>query len=251
MSNILSINFQSLTPSHSHTRVTTRVDNLFVQSVYVHLGTDKHGLNKYHTLRGTNDVEGFHKHIRTNFASLNASPILADCLLADFWHRYNTEMGAINAEGKKYLGHYDPWLDHQKYELQAKFKWKKNPKLGQLFNESDPLSFMKTHEQFGIAHIPDILWIKCNFDGQVVHDPRTTSGEQLSITRIYPVKLHLASLRGKRTNIWQLLKEQNLLLSPYIQQKNFNYSIPLYSVCKSGSVRFFAPKTGNHGPQLV
>ena len=30
-------------------------------------------------------------------------------------------------------------------------------------------------------------------------------------------------------NIWQLLKEQNLLLSPCIQHKNFNYSIPLYS----------------------
>jgi len=52
-------------------------------------------------------------------------------------------MGAINAEGKKYLGHY---LDHQKSELQAKIKWKKNPNLGQLFNESDPFSFMQTHE---------------------------------------------------------------------------------------------------------
>jgi len=114
-------------------------------------------------------------------------------------------MGAINGEGKKYLGHYDPWLDHQKSELQAKIKWKKHPKLGQLFNESDPLSFVQTHEQFGITRIPDILRIKCNFDGQVVHDPRTTSEEQISITSIYPVKLHLASLRGKRTNIYEYL----------------------------------------------
>jgi hypothetical protein len=109
-------------------------------------------------------------------------------------------MEAINGEGKKYLGHYDPWLDHQKSELQAKIKWKKHPKLGQLFNESNPLSFLQTHEKFGI-----ILRIKCNFDGQVVHDPRTTSEEQSSITSIYPVKLHLGSLKGKRTNIYEYL----------------------------------------------
>ena len=29
-------------------------------------------------------------------------------------------------------------------------------------------------------------------------------------------------------NIWQLLKEQNLLLSSWIQHNNFNYLIPLY-----------------------
>ena len=71
---------------------------------------------------------------------------------------------------------------------------------GQLFNESDPLSFAQTHEQFGIMCIPDILWIKCNFYGQLVHDPRTTSEH---IARIYSVKLHLASLRGKRTSIYE------------------------------------------------
>ena len=37
MSNILAISVQSLTPSHSHTRVTTRVDNLFVESVQIYL----------------------------------------------------------------------------------------------------------------------------------------------------------------------------------------------------------------------
>ena len=90
-------------------------------------------------------------------------------------------------------------------KLQRKIKWKKHLKLGQLVNDSDPLSFAKTHEQFGIMCIPDVLWINCNFEGQVVHDTRTTSEEWLSITSIYPVKLHLASLRGKRTNIYEYL----------------------------------------------
>ena len=41
------------------------------------------------------------------------------------------------------------------------------------WQETNPPSFAKTHEQFGITHIPDVLQIKCNFNGQV-HDPRTT-----------------------------------------------------------------------------
>ena len=86
----------------------------------------------------------------------------------------------------------------------SKIKCKKHPKLWvgfrQLFNESDPLNFAQTHEKFGIMCIPDVLPIKCNFYGQLVHDPRTTSED---ITRIYPVKLHPASLRGKRTSIYE------------------------------------------------
>ena len=35
------------------------------------------------------------------------------------------------------------------------------------------LALQKTHEQFGMTHIPDVLQIKCNFNGQF-HDPRTT-----------------------------------------------------------------------------
>ena len=43
----------------------------------------------------------------------------------------------------------------------AAFQWIKSSKLA------------KTHEQFGSTHIPDVLQIKCNFNGQL-HDPRTT-----------------------------------------------------------------------------
>jgi hypothetical protein len=40
--------------------------------------------------------------------------------------------------------------------LEKVLEWKKHPNLGQLFNESNPLSFVQTH-QFGITYIPDIL----------------------------------------------------------------------------------------------
>jgi hypothetical protein len=41
--------------------------------------------------------------------------------------------------------------------LEKMLEWKKHPKFGQLFNESNPLSFVPIHEQFGITYIPDIL----------------------------------------------------------------------------------------------
>jgi len=73
-------------------------------SLYVYMSRDKNGLNRYHTLRGTNDAESsIHKQIHQNFSALNASPILADCVMADWHHQYNTEIGSLNQEGKRYM----------------------------------------------------------------------------------------------------------------------------------------------------
>ena len=91
---------------------------------------------------------------------------------------------------------------HKVPDCKQKSNGRNNSSFGELFHESDPLSFAQTHEQFCIMCIPDMLVIsiKHNFYGQLVHDPRTTSED---ITRIYPVKLHPASLRGKRTSIYE------------------------------------------------
>jgi hypothetical protein len=79
---------------------------------------DKNGLPIYHCIRGTNSVEGsVHNPIRWKFASLNASPELADALVADFWHRHNYDTGSMHKLGKQYLGHYDPWIDHDILQL--------------------------------------------------------------------------------------------------------------------------------------
>ena len=155
---------------------------------------DKNGLNRYHTLRGTNDAEGsIHKQICWNFSALNASPILADCVMADWHHQYNTEIGSLNQEGKRYMAHHNPWLDHLKSVLCEGILWKQQPKLKQTFSEIDPLSFQQTHEQFGILWVPDTLRIKYNFDGQAVEDPRTVSQNALNLSSVYPMRLHLSN----------------------------------------------------------
>ena len=97
-------------------------------SVYIKEGMDKDGLQLYHCICGTNSVEGaIHNPIRRSFASLNASPELADALIADFRHRHNTDAGSFHKAGVRYEGHYDPWLDHEISKLRADISWTVTP----------------------------------------------------------------------------------------------------------------------------
>jgi hypothetical protein len=81
--------------------------------LYTLKGRDKNGLPIYHCIRGTNSVKGsVHNPIRRKFAFLNASPELADALIADFRHRHNYDTGSMHRLEKKYLGHYDSWINH-------------------------------------------------------------------------------------------------------------------------------------------
>jgi hypothetical protein len=51
---------------------------------------DQDGLSIYHTIRGTNSVEGgVHMAVRRVFGSLQASPELAECLLLNWTLRRN------------------------------------------------------------------------------------------------------------------------------------------------------------------
>lgn len=113
-------------------------------------------------------------------------------------------MDAVHKQGKEeYRGHHDPWLDHEKTILRSEIAWTKELRPIRTFNDSDPLSFTQTKEQFGITQIPDVLRIQCNFDGLPILDPQTTTEE--SLTHVYPLKLHRAALSGKQSNIYEYL----------------------------------------------
>lgn len=135
-------------------------------SVYIKEGVDKDGLQIYHCICGTNSVEGaIHNPIKRNFASLNASPELADALIADFRHRHNTDMGLLHKHGVQYEGHYDPWLDHEISKLRADILWTSSPKISpsRLVQDTDPLDFEFTKEKFGITAIPPLTRIANEF----------------------------------------------------------------------------------------
>ncbi|KAJ7828090.1 hypothetical protein B0H13DRAFT_2373399 [Mycena leptocephala] len=80
-------------------------------AVYYLIGRDKNGLNLYRTIRGTNSVEGgVHKQIRRIFGSLNASLVLTEAILGNWFHRRNRRIGHYNRTGTHWNNHFDIWL---------------------------------------------------------------------------------------------------------------------------------------------
>ena len=136
-------------------------------SVYHLAGVDKYGLNLYHSIRGTNSVkELVHNPICQNFSSMNASPELADALIADFQHHHNVNCGSIHEHHVKYTGHYDPWLDHDICKLREDIAWSSQHANQHTIIDTDPLDFAPTSEQFGITKIPPETKLLCNFQDQ-------------------------------------------------------------------------------------
>ena len=168
-------------------------------SVYIKEEMDKDGLQIYHCIRGTNSVEGaIHNPIRQSFASLNASPELADALIADFRHRHNTDAGSFHKAGVRYEGHYDPWLDHEISKLQADISWTATPIISpsRLLQDTDPLDFAPTRERFGIASIPPITRIANEFFAH------SNTGPQIDFSSN---KIWLSKLTGKRKDNYTFL----------------------------------------------
>lgn len=188
-------------------------------SVYIKEGVDKDGLPLYHCIRGTNSVEGaIHNPIRRNFASLNASPELADALIADFRHRHNTDMGSLHKSGIQYGGHYDPWLDHEISKLQADIVWTVCPIISpsRLLQDTDPLNFEPTKERFGITAIPPLTRIANEFFAY------SNINQEIDFSSN---QLWLSKLTGKRKNIYAFLamaQQTKYAVTPLHTEDEFN-----------------------------
>ncbi|CAB1103500.1 unnamed protein product [Ectocarpus sp. CCAP 1310/34] len=80
-------------------------------AMYFAIGKNKHGLTDYRCVRGTNDVEGYHRYLRTLLASYCASPSLAQSVLLEFNYRWNLRMMIKNRGLPAALGgHYNQYL---------------------------------------------------------------------------------------------------------------------------------------------
>ena len=195
--------------------------------LYTLLGHDQHGLALYHCIRGTNSVEGgVHNPIRRNFASLNASVELADCLIADFRHRHNVDVGTFHKTGARYHGHYDPWLDHEISQLRGDISWFHQPSVGNAIQDTDPLQFAQTDEQFGIASIAPMLRIQNDFAAPEVITPAQleTPGLIPMLSHVYPMGLHLSHLKGKRKDVYSYLalaQQTRFAVTPIHTQAEF------------------------------
>ena len=78
--------------------------------LYYHMGIDRDGLTVYHTIRGTNLVEGgVHMAVRRVFGSLQASPELAECLLLNWMLRRNKTVCISTLSTRSTLDSYSGW----------------------------------------------------------------------------------------------------------------------------------------------
>ncbi|CAN0051384.1 unnamed protein product [Ectocarpus sp. 12 AP-2014] len=80
-------------------------------AMYYAVGKTTDGLVNYRCVRGTNDVEGYHRYLRTLLASYCASPALAQSVLLEFNFRWNVKMMVKNRGLPAELGkHYNQHL---------------------------------------------------------------------------------------------------------------------------------------------
>ncbi|CAM9365309.1 unnamed protein product, partial [Hapterophycus canaliculatus] len=80
-------------------------------AMYYAVGKTKDGLPDYRCVRGTNDVEGYHRYLRTLLACYCASPALAHSVLLEFNFRWNVKMMVKNRGLPESLGgHYNQYL---------------------------------------------------------------------------------------------------------------------------------------------
>ncbi|KAJ7676813.1 hypothetical protein DFH06DRAFT_942686, partial [Mycena polygramma] len=162
-------------------------------ALYNRMRTDGAGLDIWHCIRGTSNLEGsVHGPVRKRFGSLGASIEMTVALLSDFCYRKNVESGSLHRDGIVYDGHYDPWIEDDNDILYQSLPFD-NPR------ETHPgyvnvSLFQPTQESFFISELPQHIRDSYNIPPR--DSPRINSS-------IAP--LPLVDLSGGRTCRYEFL----------------------------------------------
>ncbi|KAJ7664030.1 hypothetical protein DFH06DRAFT_1394036 [Mycena polygramma] len=162
-------------------------------ALYNRMRTDGAGLDIWHCIRGTSNLEGsVHGPVRKRFGSLGASVEMTVALLSDFCYRKNVESGSPHRDGIVYDGHYDPWIEDENDILYQSLPFD-NPR------ETHPgyvnvSLFQPTQESFFISELPQQIRDSYNIP------PRDSPRINSSIT-----PLPLVDLSGGRTCRYEFL----------------------------------------------
>ena len=121
-------------------------------------------------------------------------------MIADFRHRHNTDSGSFHKTGIRYSGHYDPWLDHEIYQLREDIHWIKMPvtRKDRVLQDTDPLNFALTKEKFGVTAIPPMARLANEFFSASLSDIDISVNEHSN-------KLWLSKLTGRRKDVYGFL----------------------------------------------
>ncbi|KAJ7145231.1 hypothetical protein C8R46DRAFT_1045557 [Mycena filopes] len=164
--------------------------------IFNRLRTDRNGLPVWHSIRGTNTVEGgVHMPLKRHFKSLGASVEMSVMLLSDFSYCKNVEIqsGSLHRDGIVYDGHYDPWIEDDIDILYQSlpFDAPRRTRPGYV-NVS---LFKPTHESIIVTALPEALRVKFNI-------PAYQSTQNSDLKAIRPP---LVKLSGARTNRYEFL----------------------------------------------
>ena len=137
-------------------------------SQYYNMGVDKDGLHCYHTVQGTNSVEGnIHMPLQRMFGSLHASPELSDALLCNSCDRRNTTVSckiylsltlvshslsgcSFQLYWKKWSGHHDTYRSDEIVKLAADVGISPSFPIPEILS-----TCIATKEPFGIIPVPE------------------------------------------------------------------------------------------------
>ncbi|KAF5309105.1 hypothetical protein D9611_014794 [Ephemerocybe angulata] len=125
-------------------------------ALYTKIGNDKKAGNLpiYRCARGTSFTEGVHSQLRSRLPTVGVSIRHINSRLPEYVYVHNKRVGTMNTTGKKYRGHYDPWIINRIQERLAYLDAILiNPiEIRGMVNTD---LYVRTQERLGILPIPD------------------------------------------------------------------------------------------------
>ncbi|KAF6763228.1 hypothetical protein DFP72DRAFT_1000650 [Ephemerocybe angulata] len=158
-------------------------------ALYTKIGNDKNAGNLpiYRCARGTNFTEGVHSQLRSRLPTVGVSIRHINSRLPEYVYVHNKRVGTLNSTGKKYRGHYDPWITNRIQEGLAYLD-------GVLIDPIEILGtvntdlYVRTQERLGILPIPDDVRTASAIGEYNPQDPDARKQEQAYLARIQNTK---------------------------------------------------------------
>jgi len=193
---------------------------------YVTGKDNRSGLPTYRCVRGTNSVEGYHRHLRKLLAMYAGSPRLVHSILLEFNYRWNVRMAIKNRGLPEEIGgfYHQYILDHIREVTSA---WHSTP----LFPEWPSVrDFEDTQERFGLQQSKLTDGISSINNTEILledteEELSLLQFERIPLPKLTPSAAHFAKLRGFKIPIAAITTTE--------EKKKFSDEWPKYIIGRS------------------
>ena len=180
-------------------------------SLYYDGGKDRDGLQLFHCVRGTNDLEGAaHRSLSMNFLSSNGGIRHSDGILRLMRHRHNIRASEKYRKDFPKLGFYDHYIIDEIFSIREDlgrpplFKWWPSAPILSDDGSLDPGASVLKQERFGI--VPNSREYKQDYDGVF---PEGMSQNMKDLAKLMGVKIpYLNVITSKEKSMYQAALER-------------------------------------------